>query len=78
MPLAFLDPEYPAWLAKEQMLARCDLGQVLVVGDSRAAVDIEPTLLPVRATNLAVGGGESIEAYSVVRRALACATPRRR
>jgi hypothetical protein len=78
MPLAFLDPEYPAWLAKERMLARCDVGPVLVVGDSRAAVDIEPTLLPVRADNLAVGGGESIEAYSVVRRALGCAEPPRR
>jgi len=75
MPLAFLDPEYPAWLAKEQMLARCDLGSLLVVGDSRAAVDIEPTLLPVKTTNLAVGGGEPIEAYSAVRRALACPKP---
>ena len=62
MPLAFLDPEYPAWLAKERMLARCDLGSVVIVGDSRAAVDIEPTLLPVKTTNLAAGGGEPIEA----------------
>jgi len=75
MPLAFLDPEYPAWLAKERMLARCDLGSVVIVGDSRAAVDIEPTLLPVKTTNLAVGGGEPIEAYSAIRRALACPDP---
>ncbi len=75
MPLAFLDPEYPAWLAKERMLAQCNLGSVLIVGDSRAAVDIEPALLPVKATNLAVGGGESIEAWSAVRRALACPQP---
>jgi hypothetical protein len=72
MPLAYLDPEYPAWLVKERMLARCDLGAVLVIGDSRAAVDIEPALLPVKTTNLAVGGGESIEAYSAIRRALTC------
>ena len=72
MPLAFLEPEYPAWLAKERMLASCDLGTVLVVGDSRAAVDIEPGRLPIRTTNLAVGGGEPIEAYAAVRRALAC------
>ena len=58
MPLAFLNVEYPAWLAKERMLADCDLGSVLVVGDSRAAVDIAPAMLPVRTTNLAVGGGE--------------------
>ncbi len=75
MPLAFLDPEYAAWHAKELLLARCDLGSMLVVGDSRAAVDIEPVLLPVSTTNLAVGGGEPIEAYAALRRALACGTP---
>jgi hypothetical protein len=74
-PLAFLEPEYPAWLAKERMLAACDIGSVLVVGDSRAAVDIEPGLLPVQTTNLAVGGGEPIEALAAVQRALACPRP---
>jgi hypothetical protein len=78
MKLAYLDPEYPSWLAKRQLLERCDLGEVLVVGDSRAAVDIIPALLGVRTTNLAVGGGEAVEAYSAVRRALACPTPPRR
>ena len=72
VPLAFLDPEYPYWLAKQDLLRRCDLGTVLVVGDSRAAVDIVPGLLGVTATNLAVGGGEAIEAYAVLHRALAC------
>jgi hypothetical protein len=77
-PLAFLDPEYPYWLAKQELLRRCDLGTVLVVGDSRAAVDIIPTRLGVAATNLAVGGGEAIEAYAAVRRTLACPdVPRR-
>ncbi|HEX5327640.1 MAG TPA: hypothetical protein VFW75_13290 [Acetobacteraceae bacterium] len=75
MPLAFLDPEYPAWLAKERMLARCDLGNLVIVGDSRAAADIEPARLPVPATNLAVGGGEPIEAYAAIRRVLACPHP---
>ena len=78
MPLAYLDPEYPSWLAKRQMLGQCDLGDVLVVGDSRAAVNIVPALLDVKTTNLAVGGGQAIEAYVAVRRALACpVTPRR-
>ncbi len=72
MPLAFLDPEYPAWLAKRQMLARCDLGRVVIVGDSRAATDIMPSRMPLLTTNLAVGGGEPIEAYAAVSRALAC------
>jgi hypothetical protein len=73
MPMAYLDPEYPAWLAKEQMLADCDLGELMVVGDSRAAVDIMPGILPVKTTNLAVGGGSPIEAYVAVARALTCA-----
>jgi hypothetical protein len=74
-PLAYLDPEYPYWLAKQQLLQRCELGVVLVVGDSRAATDLIPARLGVTATNLAVGGGESIEAYAAVRRALACPKP---
>jgi hypothetical protein len=55
MPLAFLDPEYPYWLAKQRMLAACDLGSVLVLGDSRAAVDVIPARLGATAANLAVG-----------------------
>jgi hypothetical protein len=78
MPLAYLDPEYPTWRAKLQLLQRCDLGDVLVVGDSRAAVDVMPDLLPVKTTNLAVGGGMPIEAYVALSRALACPTPPRR
>ena len=78
MPLAYLDPEYPAWRAKLELLRRCDLGDVLLLGDSRAAVDVMPALLPVRTTNLAVGGGEAIEAYAVLTRALACPLPPRR
>ena len=78
MPLAYLDPEYPAWLAKTELLRLCDLGEIVVVGDSRAAVGILPALLPVKATNLAVGGGHPVEAYEAVRRALACPVPPRR
>lgn len=78
MPLAYLDPEYPAWRAKHDLLRRCDLGDVLIVGDSRAAVDVIPALLPVRTTNLAVGGGETIEAYAALSRALSCPLPPRR
>ena len=78
MPLAYLDPEYPSWLAKRRMLQSCDLGEVLVVGDSRAAVNIVPALLGVKTTNLAVGGGQAIEAFIAVSRALACPVPPRR
>jgi hypothetical protein len=77
MPLAYLAPEYPAWLAKERMLAACDVGSVLVLGDSRAAAGLVPRLLPGRVVNLAVGGGEPIEAYTALRRALMCPRPPR-
>ena len=78
MPLAYLDPEYPVWRAKLAMLRRCDLGEVLIVGDLRAAVDVMPALLPVKTSNLAVGGGMPIEAYVALARALACPMPPRR
>src|SRR3954462_10955575 len=72
MPMAYMDPEYPSWLAKRIMLDRCDLGEALILGDSRAAADIVPAYLPVKAANLAVGGGEAVEAYAALARALAC------
>lgn len=78
MPLACLDPEYPVWRAKLSMLRQCDLGDLLIVGDSRAAVDLIPALLPIRATNLAVGGGMPVEAFIAVSRALACPVPPKR
>ncbi|WP_146101576.1 hypothetical protein [Rhodopila globiformis] len=71
-PMAFMEPEYPSWRAKQVMLEQCDLGDAIVLGDSRAAADILPALLPMRATNLAVGGGMPIEAYAALARALAC------
>ena len=74
-PLAYLDPEYPYWHVKLDLLDRCDLGELVVLGDSRPAVGIIPALLPVRATNLAVGGGKPIEALAIARRMLACPDP---
>jgi hypothetical protein len=78
MPLAYLDPEYPAWQAKLDLLQRCDLGEVLLLGDSRAAADVIPEALPVITTNLAVGGGKPIEAYVALSRALRCPVRPRR
>ncbi len=74
MPLAFLEPEYASWRAKQIMVERCDLGDVLVLGDSRANVGFVPARLGVRTTNLAVGGGEAVEALAILSRALACPT----
>jgi hypothetical protein len=72
MPMAFLDPEYPSWRAKQIMLADCDLGATLILGDSRAATGMMPAGWRGRATNLAVGGGEPIEALAALDRALRC------
>ncbi len=72
MPIAFLDPEYPSWRAKQMLLADCDLGDILILGDSRAAAGIMPAAWNIRATNLAVGGGEPIEALAALDRALSC------
>jgi hypothetical protein len=77
MPMAFMDPEYASWRAKEVLLDRCDLGEAIILGDSRAAADILPERMPFRITNLAVGGGEAIEAYAALSRALACPSPPR-
>ena len=74
-PMAFMDPEYASLRAKQDMLDRCDLGDILVLGDSRAAADIIPSRLKLRATNLAIGGGTPIEALSVLQQALACKSP---
>ncbi len=77
MPMAYLDPEYPNWRAKQVLLERCDLGEVLILGDSRAAVGIIPAILPMKTTNFAVGGGEAVEALVALDRALLCPVPPR-
>jgi hypothetical protein len=75
MPMSFMEPEYAAWRAKLVMLDRCDLGGTIILGDSRAAADIMPVRLKFAATNLAIGGGEPIEALALLKRALACPDP---
>lgn len=72
IPMAFMDSEYPSWRAKQLLLDHCDLGEAIILGDSRAAADILPKGFPFRAANLAVGGGETVEAYVTLARALAC------
>jgi hypothetical protein len=72
-PMAFLDDEFPRWSAKQTMLDGCDLGELTVVGDSRAAVDIMPNALPVPTTNLALAGTSTVETYVATERLLRCA-----
>ena len=72
MKLAFLDPEYAAWSAKQDLVARCDLGDLLVLGDSRAGAGMMPTRLPGNGVNISVGGAKPVEMYFFLRRAMAC------
>ena len=72
MQMAYLDPEYAFWRARQDLVQSCDLGQMLILGDSRATAGILPDAMPLRTTNLAMGGGKPIEALAVLRRARAC------
>lgn len=78
LPMAFLDDEYPRWTEKLEMLDRCDIGEVLVLGDSRAAVAVAPRQIKTPTANLALAGSTSIEAYTVAERAMRCPIPPRR
>ena len=75
MPMAYLDPEYAFWRARQDLVRSCDLGRMLILGDSRAAAGILPGAMPLPTTNLAMGGGKAIEALVVLRRSLACPDP---
>lgn len=73
----FLDPEFGMWRAKEHLVATCDLGNTLILGDSRAVAGFVPAELG-DATNLALGGASPIEMYFMAERALRCPTAPRR
>jgi hypothetical protein len=75
VPLAVLDHEYPIWEAKKHIIDICDSGDLLILGDSRAAVGIIPDRLPVKAVNAAFAGGNIIEAYYAAERAMQCPHP---
>jgi hypothetical protein len=72
MPMAFLDRDYPLWVAKRTMLDECRLGTVAVFGDSRTLAAILPSAMSVPVTNLAMSGTSPVETYFAVRRALRC------
>jgi hypothetical protein len=75
MPMAFLGRDYPLWIAKRTLMDQCQLGSVLVFGDSRTLAATVPNVMPVSVTNLAQSGSSAIETYFSLRRALRCPTP---
>lgn len=78
MPMAYLEGAYPIWVAKQDFIAHCDLGDIAIFGDSRPESAIDPRLLPVPATSITFGASSPVEAATFVERALRCATPPRR
>ena len=76
-PIAFLDRDYPLWIAKRTMLDECQLGSVAVFGDSQTVAGIMPQAMSIPVTNFALSGTSPIETFFAVRRALRCHTPPR-
>ncbi len=73
----FLAPEYGMWVAKKEMVASCQFGSTVILGDSRMVADVLPGPLG-NATNLALGGASPIEMYYMLLRASRCPNPPRR
>lgn len=69
----FSESEYAVWQAKLDMIDRCDLGEVAILGESRASVGFIPDTFPVTVSNLALSGSGPIEAYYEWRRMRRCA-----
>jgi hypothetical protein len=72
MPMAFLDRDYPLWIAKRTMLDECHLGAVSVFGDSRTMAATIPSVMTMPVENFAMSGTSPIETYFAVERAMRC------
>ncbi len=72
LPMAFLDRDYPLWIAKRTMLDECRLGTVSVFGDSRTMAAILPTAMIIPVENFAMSGTSPVETYFAIERALRC------
>jgi hypothetical protein len=68
----FLESGYPVWKAKHAMLHNCDLGKLVVFGDSRADSSVIPQRLPVQATNMGLAGSTPLENYFYVKSGVGC------
>lgn len=77
MRMAFLESGYPVTVAKRTLLDQCDLGELVVLGDSRGEASIIPAKLPMPGTNLALGATGPVEGYFIARKLLRCPHPPR-
>ncbi|MDE2318290.1 MAG: hypothetical protein KGK02_01165 [Rhodospirillales bacterium] len=71
-PMLYQDRDYPLALAKQELLAQCQLNRVVVFGDSKAVAGILPTAMSIPVENLAFPAATPIETYFLVKRLLRC------
>jgi hypothetical protein len=72
LPMAFLDRDYPLWIAKRTLLDECRLGTVSIFGDSRTMAATMPSAMTMPVENFAMSGTSPVETYFAVERALRC------
>src|ERR1700761_1658905 len=77
VPQAFLESGYPVWKAKQDFISRCDMGEAMISGDSRAEAAVDPRGLDIPTRNISFGAETPLEGYFFARRAMNCATPPR-
>ena len=75
MPEAFLESGYPIWEAKQGFISRCDLGEAMISGTSRAEAAINPNQLNIATRNISFGAETPVEGYFFMRRAMTCPPP---
>jgi hypothetical protein len=73
----FLEPQYGSWQARLDMIDKCDVGSVSIIGDSRAGAAYQPAVLGQNVRNFGFDGVTPIEQYFFIKRMLKCKTPPR-
>ena len=71
----FLPGNYGTWRARLEMVAKCDVGQMAILGDSRAGSAYDPKLLGPDVRNFGMSGIGPVEGYLLFRKILQCPNP---
>lgn len=71
---SFMERGYVNWMAKTQLVNGCDLGDVVVLGNSLGEAAIDPLQMSLKTSNLGVGAATPIEVHFWVDRMLRCPT----
>jgi hypothetical protein len=68
----FLEPQYGSWQARLAMMDKCDVGDIAIIGDSRAGAAYQPPVLGANVRNFGFNGVTPVEQYFFINRMLAC------